>query len=182
MDDLILRQILNPNDPAGHITSTEALDTDEEALVVNEANLPEIAEAKQLEVEAVRLAESGDLDGSIATLNNAIDACPHYASAYNNRAQVLRLKGNENGALLDLDKAIELSGGKGLAARQAYTQRGLIHVLKESNDEALENFRKAAHLGSQFARQQVIRMNPYAAMCNRMLGEAIEKLRRGEED
>ena len=55
----------------------------------------------------------------------------------------------------DLDKAVELSGGKGRAACMAYTQRGLIHRLREADDLAKQDFQKAADLGSEFSKAQV---------------------------
>jgi hypothetical protein len=45
----------------------------------------------------------------------------------------------------------------------------------------LNDFKIAANLGGDFAKQQVIAMNPYAAMCNQMLSEVICRL-RAEED
>ena len=75
--------------------------------------------------------------------------------------------------------AIQLSGGRGKVAEQAYTQRGLIRRL-QGCDGALEDFKAAAKLGSRFAGKQVVAMNPYAALCNQMLSEALGKLRRGE--
>ena len=44
-------------------------------------------------------------------------------------------------ALSDLNTAITLSRGKGKAAEQAYTQRGLIHMLRGNEDEALQDFK-----------------------------------------
>ena len=79
-----------------------------------------------------------------------------------------------------MDKAIDLAKGRGTAAAQAYTQRGLIHRLSGEEDRAREDFEKAAALGSAFAKSVVVQMNPYAAMCNRMLTEAINKL-KGED-
>lgn len=49
--------------------------------------------------------------------------------------------GSVDKALLDLNKAIKLSGGQGKAAEQAYTQRGLILMLQGKEDEALEDFK-----------------------------------------
>jgi hypothetical protein len=50
---------------------------------------------KGLETEAILLAEKDDIDGAIAKFSEAIDLCPNYASAYNNRylpiVPVLRL-------------------------------------------------------------------------------------------
>ena len=57
--------------------------------------------------------------------------------------------------MADLDRAIELSGGRGRVAEMAYTQRGIIWRGKENDEKALEDFRKAAKLGSSFAQKQV---------------------------
>ncbi len=58
-------------------------------------------------------------------------------------------------ALADLDKAVELSGGHGKVAEKAYTQRGIIRKVRGDDSGALEDFKKAAHLGSGFAHRQV---------------------------
>ena len=81
-----------------------------------------------------------------------------------------------------MNHAIELSNGRSKAACQAYTQRGLIRRLEGNNEDALEDFKKAACLGSTFARSQVVQMNPYAAMCNQMLSDVIGRLQAGEPD
>ena len=44
--------------------------------------------------------------------------------------QVYRLQAQVDVALADLDRAIQLSGGRGRAAEQAYTQRGLVWRLR----------------------------------------------------
>ena len=91
-----------------------------------------------------------------------------------------RLQNQIDLALADLDTAIQLSGGRGKVAEQAYTQRGLIRRFHRENEAALEDFKAAAKLGSRFAQTQVVSMNPYAALCNQMLNEAFDKLRKGE--
>lgn len=48
---------------------------------------------------------------------------------------------NTDSALSDLNTAIELSGGRGGAAAQAHTQRGLILMLREEEEQALEDFK-----------------------------------------
>lgn len=58
-------------------------------------------------------------------------------------------------ALEDLNSAISLSNGKGKSACQAFTQRAMIYRLKERDDQAKEDFQKAAELGSEFAKAQV---------------------------
>lgn len=85
-----------------------------------------------------------------------------------------------SGALQDLDQAISLSDGTGRTACQALVQRGLLRRLTCQNDAARADFERAAALGSEFARQQAVVLNPYAALCNKMLAEVINKLRNPE--
>ncbi|KAH3818355.1 hypothetical protein DPMN_119962 [Dreissena polymorpha] len=56
----------------------------------------------------------------------------------------------------------------------------LIHF-SEKDKEAKCNLTQASHLGGQFAKQLLLSMNPYAALCNQMLADVIGKLRTGEE-
>ena len=67
--------------------------------------------------------------------------------------QVYRLQAQVDLALADLDRAIQLSGGRGRAAEQAYTQRGLVWRLRGEDERALEDFKSAARLGSHFAQK-----------------------------
>lgn len=66
-----------------------------------------------------------------------------------------RLQNNVDLALKDLNTAIALSGGHGLAAEQAFTQRGLIYRLQGNNDQARADFQAAAKMGNKFAQKQV---------------------------
>lgn len=52
-----------------------------------------------------------------------------------------RLLNRVDDALSDLNTAIQLSAGVGRAAEQAYTQRGLIHILQGNEDDALQDFK-----------------------------------------
>lgn len=76
--------------------------------------------------------------------------------------------------------AIELTGGRGYVAALAFTQRGTIRQLTGNNDGALKDYKNAAALGNEFAKQQTILLNPMAAMCNKMLSEMMSKLRQAE--
>ena len=67
-----------------------------------------------------------------------------------------------------------------MAAAQSFTQRGMIYRLEGEDDKAVEDFKKGAALGNAFAKSMVVQMNPYAALCNKMLSEAISGLQRGE--
>ena len=49
-----------------------------------------VQRAKDLEVQAVRAAEEGNLKDSLELLTRAVNEAPNYASPYNNRAQVSR--------------------------------------------------------------------------------------------
>ena len=62
------------------------------------------------------------------------------------------------------------------------TCNGLSFHVPISGDDggALEDFKIAASLGNDFAKQMVVQLNPYAALCNQMLSEVIGKIRRGE--
>ncbi|XP_023576966.1 tetratricopeptide repeat protein 36 isoform X2 [Octodon degus] len=83
----------------------------------------------------------------------------------------------DEGALEDLERAVALSGGRGRAARQGFVQRGLLARLQGRDDDARRDFERAARLGSPFARRQLVLLNPYAALCNRMLADMMGQLR-----
>jgi len=119
------------------------------------------------------------LSKSISIFTKSIEVAPRRASGYNNRAQAHRLKGNIEDALEDLNNAINLSEGKGAVAGYAFCQRGLIRQLKGKKDDAISDYQSAAKLGSEFAKTMLVQLNPYAALCNQMLSEVIQKLKTG---
>ena len=82
------------------------------------------SESRSLERQAIVACDEGRLDKALTLLGQAIQMAPNRPACYNNRAQVLRLKGLNAEARRDLDKAIEVSGGRGRSACQAYVQRG----------------------------------------------------------
>lgn len=90
--------------------------------------------------------------------------------------------GDNDSAYEDLNKAISLSRGKGRVASQAFVQRGLLYKLNNENEKATKDFQSAGKLGNTFAKQQLTAMNPYAALCNQMLGEVFSKIYNGEPD
>ena len=81
--------------------------------------------------------------------------CAPLPPTHTHTHQVYRLQAQVDLALADLDRAIQLSGGRGRAAEQAYTQRGLVWRLRGEDERALEDFKSAARLGSHFAQKQV---------------------------
>ncbi|KAM9853134.1 tetratricopeptide repeat protein 36 [Aulostomus maculatus] len=174
-DRAVLQAIFNPTTPFGEVPGL----SQEEELIDDDSGFDTelLKQVKELEMQGVSAAEAGDLQTALQRFSQAIQLLPRRASAFNNRAQALRLQGNTAGALEDLDQAISLSGGTGRTACQALVQRGLIHRLTCQSDKARDDFEKAAALGSEFARQQAVVLNPYAALCNKMLSEVINKLR-----
>ncbi|XP_054724026.1 tetratricopeptide repeat protein 36-like [Uloborus diversus] len=175
-DLAILNSVFNPLSPLGegifdHVAPEELKDEDDSSASVSEA--------KRLELEAVRSAESGDVTSAIRIFGEAIDLAPNRPSGYNNRAQAYRLKGEIFAALKDLDTAIKLGSGKGRSTCLAYCQRALIYRFQGKTEMALEDFKKAASLGSSFARSQMVQMNPYAALCNQMLSKVMEQYQKG---
>ncbi|XP_076451651.1 tetratricopeptide repeat protein 36-like [Babylonia areolata] len=176
-DKAILSRIFNPGLPSSDFS--EEIERPELCEVVAEDD--KVKEAKALEVQGVNAAEQGDIDMAINSFSEAIQVAPHWPSAYNNRAQALRLKGDAKGALEDLNMAVVLSKGEGNSACQAFTQRALIKRLEGDEEGALEDFKAAAGLGNEFAKQMLVALNPYAALCNQMLGEVMTKLRAGQD-
>lgn len=60
----------------------------------------DVTVSKQLEVQGVQAAESGDVEAALNLFSQAIGNTPQRASGYNNRAQALRLKGDVLGEIL----------------------------------------------------------------------------------
>ncbi|NXT26157.1 TTC36 protein, partial [Syrrhaptes paradoxus] len=175
-DRAVLQTIFNPSTPFGDIPGLD--EEEEDTREEDEAFAPELlAQARDLELQGVSAAESGDVSAALERFGEAIRLLPERASGYNNRAQALRLRGDVTGALRDLDTAIRLSQGRGRAACQSFVQRGLVHRLQAREEDARRDFERAARLGSAFARRQLVLLNPYAALCNQMLCEMLGRLR-----
>ncbi|CAD6195578.1 unnamed protein product [Caenorhabditis auriculariae] len=172
-DRAVLNQILNPLLP-----NSDGLDEvkHEEVVIEHEG----FARSVELEREGVRLAESGKSADAIAVFSKAIESCPVNPSAYNNRAQAYRLNEQIEEALADLNEALKLGNEKGKAACQAFVQRGSIYRLQGNDDKAREDFQAAAELGSSFAKMQLVTLNPYAAMCNKMLSDVFSNMKNGK--
>ncbi|XP_017557442.1 tetratricopeptide repeat protein 36 [Pygocentrus nattereri] len=177
-DKAVLQAIFSPTTPFGDIPGLNQ----EEELTDDDSSFDPVLlkQVKDLELKGISAAEAGDVKTALHHFNQAIQILPSRSSAYNNRAQAKRLQGDTKGAIKDLEQAISLSKDKGRSACQAHVQRGLLLRLACRDEEARADFERAAALGSEFARQQAIILNPYAALCNRMLSEVIGKLRNPE--
>ncbi|KAM9659003.1 tetratricopeptide repeat protein 36 [Trichechus inunguis] len=177
-DQAVLQAIFNPDTPFGDVAGLD-LGEEAEEEVDEDGIFPQeqLEQSKALELQGVMAAEAGDLSTALERFGQAICLLPERASAYNNRAQARRLQGDVAGALEDLERAVALSSGRGRAARQGFVQRGLLARLQGRHDDARRDFERAARLGSPFARRQLVLLNPYAALCNRMLADMMRQLR-----
>ncbi|XP_053547327.1 tetratricopeptide repeat protein 36 [Bombina bombina] len=176
-DIAVLRAIFHPNAPFGDDDDQSAVKTEGEADQDKDFPPALLDQVNNLERCGIKAAESGNPKTAVQSFSEAIALLPERPSAYNNRAQALRLQGDITGALQDLDKAVELSGGRGLAGRQALVQRGLLCRLQGDNEAARKDLQRAAEQGCSFAKQQLVLLNPYAALCNQMLRDMIQKLK-----
>ncbi|RZC33296.1 tetratricopeptide repeat protein 36 -like [Asbolus verrucosus] len=172
-DKAILNCVFNPNLPLSETTIEEP-----ESLEVDvEENTAEVEETKKLEIEAIKLAETGKLDEALALLNRALEIAPNRASIYNNRAHVYQFQRKFTEAFDDLTKAIELARDlQKKTLSQAHCQRGLLHRRASRLESAREDFEIAAQLGNRFAKSQLVELNPYAALCNQMLRKVMDSL------
>ncbi|RKP10119.1 tetratricopeptide repeat protein 36 [Thamnocephalis sphaerospora] len=178
-DQRVLDLVLNADGELSlaALTQKPTADTPSEA---QPPAIPEelLAKLKALEKEGVQCAEANNLAGAIEKFSKAVELCPTYASAYNNRAQARRLQGDLDGAFLDLGHAIEYAVGDAAILKQAYTQRGIIQKARGNADAAFQDFERGARYGNPVAKEAAVRENPYAKMCNAIMVEAMNKLHK----
>ncbi|KAI9502694.1 hypothetical protein BX070DRAFT_178961, partial [Coemansia spiralis] len=136
---------------------------------------------KARERKAVGMAEKGSIQDAVNELSKIIDDCPHYASAYNNRAQAKRLLrpgASDNDVLGDLDMAIKYadpSGSDGILG-QAYTQKGIVYRDMGDQDAAFFCFSQGASHGNEVAKMAAPKENPYAKLCGKIVSDAMKQL------
>jgi len=171
-DRAVLACVFNPNLPIEDAEDDAKVEPKDE-----ETCTPDILKTKNMEIEAIRTAEKGNLHEGLVILNKAIEITPTRPSLYNNRAHVYQYLRRFEDAFNDLTTAINLSTSKHQKTLcQAYTQRGILHKRAERIELAKADFENAAQLGSSFAKTQLIQLNPYAALCNQMLRQVMDKL------
>merc|ERR1719215_888971 len=83
---------------------------------------------------------------ALSIFQKAKELLPRHPGAFNDTAQAFRLQKKDEQALESLNKAIELSGGEGSVACQAFLQRALLKQVKLDEKGALADFEKAASL------------------------------------
>ncbi|XP_065361273.1 tetratricopeptide repeat protein 36 homolog [Calliphora vicina] len=181
-DQQVLESIFNPLELTSSLEAQLINPDSSETLVDNDGNLecePEILkQSKQLEIEAVKLAEEQKLEEALKKFSESLELTPKRASIYNNRAQALRLAGKDEAALDDLNHALEHSLTQSKTKCHALCQRGVLYRKQKKLEEARTDFEAAAKMGSKFAKQQLVEINPFAALCNQMLRQAFEQLEK----
>lgn len=98
------------------------------------------------------LANNGKLDQALADFNKAIALNPNNGKAYNNRGNVLASKKKYDLAIADFSKAIELNPKN----TQAYYNRGIIKYYSGRKEDACNDLKHAASLGSQQASEALL--------------------------
>lgn len=77
-------------------------------------------------------------------------------------------------AIIDLEKSMAHCGDTHqLTKCRALCQRGIIKRKQNDIDGARDDFNECAKLGSKFARQQLVELNPYAQLCNQMVTKIL---------
>ncbi|XP_034481299.1 tetratricopeptide repeat protein 36 homolog [Drosophila innubila] len=175
-DQQVLESIFNPLELAGITTHNDTVKAEME-LVDEEPDTELLQASRELEFQAVRLTEQGDLDNALMKFEKALQLTER-ASVYNNRAQTLRLAKRDHEALENLNRALELASKQQARTKcHAHCQRGVLHRKMDNLDAARADFEAAAQLGSKFAREQLVEINPFAALCNQMLQQAFDQLK-----
>lgn len=150
----------------------------------------ELKGLKLREHKAIQAAEQQeDVGETIRQLTQIIDDHPQYASAYNNRAQALRIQGTApaKDILEDLSQAIQLTQEDTTLLGQAYTQRAIVirqqalkdneELTHEQEEEIFFNFSQGAKYGNEVAKVAMAKENPYAKLCGKIMTESMRKLR-----
>ncbi|KAF9157549.1 Tetratricopeptide repeat protein 36 [Actinomortierella ambigua] len=168
-DARILDMVFNPEGTMQ--PDRENQDSQNQKPVVIEPEL--LKKVQKLEQESILLAEKDDVEGAVEELTKAIELCPQYASAYNNRAQAYRILKNDDAALADLDLAIRHGTGQPDILKQAYTQRGIIKKLRGDKEEAQIDFELGARYGNPVAKAVSVQDNPISQLCGAMVRDML---------
>lgn len=87
----ILNLIFDPVEVGRNLSNlTKPLIDDIEVEDIKEEDTKEVIESKRLEIEGVKLTESGELDAALVKFDEAMLIAPNRPSIYNNRAQLYR--------------------------------------------------------------------------------------------
>ncbi|KAI9286582.1 hypothetical protein BC943DRAFT_351387 [Umbelopsis sp. AD052] len=169
-DDAILELVFNPEAQG---LPLEAVADTVDTTGAREIPTDILSQVQELETQGVKLAEEEKLDEALEKLTQAIAICDYYASVYNNRAQVYRLKNDLESAVTDLEQAMKHGVGQPKVLRQAYTQRAIIRKQQGNLEGAQADFERGAKFGNPIAKSITVNENPYAKMCNQIMLEVM---------
>ncbi|KAI5858156.1 hypothetical protein BZA05DRAFT_386145 [Tricharina praecox] len=138
-----------------------------------------------LERQAISLAEASPAE-ALTILSSLITTYPQYASAYNNRAQLLRILSHSSTEITaDLRTAITLarparsidavSPLQAKVLSNSYTQLGAVLLSEGREEEAGEVFQAGARYGGEVAKMMAVKFNPVARLCGAIVKEAMRK-------
>ncbi|KAI8041164.1 tetratricopeptide repeat protein 36 homolog [Drosophila gunungcola] len=174
-DQQVLDSIFNPLELSS--INTQGSVPAENELKDVEPDNEAIRASRELELKAIDLSERGEIDKALDLFRQALDLADR-ASVLNNRAQTLRLAKRDEEALDDLNRALQLANDQQIRTKcHAHCQRGVLYRKLDNLDAARADFEAAAQLGSKFAREQLVEINPFAALCNQMLRQAFDQLK-----
>jgi len=88
-------------------------------------------------------------DFALVYVNKVIEAEPSNADAYNLKANILYLNGNEDEAIQSYSKALEINPD----FPKAYFNRGLIYFERGEKEKAIEDFKKAIELNPGYKNE-----------------------------
>lgn len=94
-DQQVLDSVFNPLELSGVTSQNVAIQAELE-LVDNEPDSEQLQASRELELQAVRFTEKGELDEALVLFGKALQVSER-ASVFNNRAQTLRLAKRDQG-------------------------------------------------------------------------------------
>jgi tetratricopeptide (TPR) repeat protein len=97
--------------------------------------------------QGVLLSVYGNYDAAVRAFQKAVEMAPDWAAAHFQLGVAYGEMGDFPAALAAMDRAIALDPGRG----DFYYGRARIYLMTGDSDKALENFEKAAELGSKDA-------------------------------
>lgn len=131
-----------------HPTPTDNLKEVETAIKIASAQptpVPSHVSAEEYFERALK-RPADDIDGRIRDYTQAIDKCPDFAEAYNNRGIAYLHTGEIDKAIDDYGKSIEYENPE---LYRPYINRGNAYFMQEKFDLALEDYNKAIELNPE---------------------------------
>jgi len=104
----------------------------ENEIVDNSNNIGQVLE------EGAKLREEKDFEGALNVYTNALRNFGDNVSLYADRGRIKREMGNAEGALEDINKALDLSQEAWI-----YAERGVVYKMIGNNELSLQDFKKA---------------------------------------